>query len=135
MSDTSYAPGTGNSPLLGGETDLYNAIHQKCGAAFLSGSVQAAGGTSNGLINGGAAGILVNARTIAGALLSRSPVSSSYYSIFSGNGGRVCTFGRSDFVSRFGLALSFRVYTCLHNHGNGRPGIRTWSLNERSRVS
>ncbi|KAF9784519.1 hypothetical protein BJ322DRAFT_1064889 [Thelephora terrestris] len=70
MSDISYAPGIGNSPLMGGETDLYNAIQQKCGAAFLSGSVQAAGGISNGLINGGAAGISVNARTVAGALFA-----------------------------------------------------------------
>lgn len=70
MSSISYAPGTPNSPLMGGETDLYNAVQQKCGAPFLSGSVQAAGGISGGVLSGGAAGLLVNARTVAGAILA-----------------------------------------------------------------
>ncbi|KAF9646161.1 hypothetical protein BDM02DRAFT_3079663, partial [Thelephora ganbajun] len=41
-----YAPGIANSPLMSGETDLYKAVQEKCGAPFLSGSVQAAGGIS-----------------------------------------------------------------------------------------
>lgn len=69
MSDIPYAPGTGNSPLMSGESDLYTAVQQKCGAPFLSGSVQAAGGISDGLV-GGAAGLSVSARTVAGALFA-----------------------------------------------------------------
>jgi hypothetical protein len=64
-----YALGLSNSLLLGGEIDLYNAVQSKCGAPFLSGSVQAAGGLSNGLLGGssGAADLSVNPRTVAGA--------------------------------------------------------------------
>ena len=69
MSAIPYAPGIANSPLMGGETDLYNAVQQKCGAPFLSGSVQAAGGISNGLING-AADLSINTRTAAGAFFA-----------------------------------------------------------------
>jgi len=69
MSAIPYAPGIANSPLMSGETDLYNAVQQKCGAPFLSGSVQAAGGISNGLMNG-AADISVNTRTAASALFA-----------------------------------------------------------------
>jgi hypothetical protein len=69
MSAIPYAPGIANSPLMSGETDLYNAVQQKCGAPFLSGSVQAAGGISNGLMNG-AADLSVNTRTAAGALFA-----------------------------------------------------------------
>lgn len=68
-SSLSYAPGLSNSPLLGGQTDLYNAVQQKCGAPFLSGSVQAAGGIAGGLM-GGAADISVNTHTVAGAFLA-----------------------------------------------------------------
>jgi len=70
MSSIPYALGISNSPLMGGETDLYNAVQQKCGAPFLSGSVQAAGGIAGGILNGGAAGISVNIRTTAGALFA-----------------------------------------------------------------
>jgi len=63
-----YAPGIANSPLLGGETDLYKAVQEKCGAPFLSGSVQAAGGISGGILDNGAADLSVNTRTVAGAL-------------------------------------------------------------------
>lgn len=67
MSAIPYAVGLASSPLMSGEPDLYSAVQQKCGAPFLSGSVQAAGGISNGLVNG-AADLSVNTRTIAGAL-------------------------------------------------------------------
>ena len=70
MSSIPYAPGISNSPLMGGETDLYNAVQQKCGAPFLSGSVQAAGGISGNILGGGAAGLSVNTRTVAGALFA-----------------------------------------------------------------
>jgi len=49
-----YAPGIGNSPLLAGQVPLYNNITSKCGASFLSGAVQAAGGLSSGLVSGAA---------------------------------------------------------------------------------
>ena len=68
ISDISYAPGISNSPLMGGETDLYNAVQEKCGAPFLSGSVQAAGGISSGIVGNGAADLSVNTRAVAGAL-------------------------------------------------------------------
>jgi len=63
-----YAPGIGNSPLMGGETELYKAVQEKCGAPFLSGSVQAAGGISGGILDNGAADLSVNSRTVASAL-------------------------------------------------------------------
>lgn len=69
MSSIPYAPGIQNSPTMGGETDLYNAVQQKCGAPFLSGSVQAAGGISGNILNG-AAGLSVHTRTVAGALFA-----------------------------------------------------------------
>jgi len=47
-----YGPTIANSSLLGGQADLYNAITQKCGASFMSGAVQAAGGISKGLLSG-----------------------------------------------------------------------------------
>lgn len=61
-----YALGLSNSLILGGVIDLYNAVQSKCGSPFLSGSVQAAGGISNGVLNG-AADLSVNPRTVAGA--------------------------------------------------------------------
>lgn len=63
-----YAPGIANSPLMSGETDLYTAVQEKCGAPFLSGSVQAAGGISGNILGGGAAALSVDTRTVAGAL-------------------------------------------------------------------
>jgi len=62
-----YAPGITNSPLMGGETALYTAVQEKCGAAFLSGSVQAAGGISGGIMDSGAASLSVDTRTVASA--------------------------------------------------------------------
>jgi hypothetical protein len=43
-----YGPGPSNSVLFPGMTTLYNAITQKCGASFLSGQAQAAGGLATG---------------------------------------------------------------------------------------
>jgi len=63
-----YAPGVANSPLMGGESELYKAVQEKCGAPFLSGSVQAAGGISGGILGNGAADLSVNTRTVAGTL-------------------------------------------------------------------
>jgi len=63
-----YAPGIANSPLMSGETDLYKAVQEKCGAPFLSGSVQAAGGISGNILGGGAATLSVDTRTVVGAL-------------------------------------------------------------------
>jgi len=65
-----YAPGIANSPLMGGETALYQAVQEKCGAPFLSGSVQAAGGISSGVVGSGAADHSVNTRTVAGAFFA-----------------------------------------------------------------
>lgn len=68
MSSVSYAPGTANSPLLSGEIELYKAVQEKCGAPFLSDSVQAAGGISGGILGNDAADLSVNTRAVAGAL-------------------------------------------------------------------
>lgn len=67
ISSLPYAPGIANSPLMGGEPELYKAVQEKCGAPFLSGSVQAAGGISGGILDNGAADLSVNTRTVAGA--------------------------------------------------------------------
>jgi len=48
-SDVPYAPGLTNSPMLSGQNDLVGAIQSKCGANFLSGALQAAGGIKSGL--------------------------------------------------------------------------------------
>lgn len=48
LSEMPYAPGIQHSVLLAGEPDLYSAIDQKCGASFLGGAVQAAGGLATG---------------------------------------------------------------------------------------
>jgi len=63
-----YAPGIANSALMGGESDLYQAVQEKCGAPFLSGSVQAAGGISGGVLGNGAVDLSVSVRTVAGTL-------------------------------------------------------------------
>ncbi|KAH8108370.1 hypothetical protein DFH11DRAFT_1822313 [Phellopilus nigrolimitatus] len=49
-----YAPGLSNSPILGGQPALYSAVNSTCGANFMNGAVQAAGGISDGLISGAA---------------------------------------------------------------------------------
>jgi hypothetical protein len=43
-----YCPGISNSVLFGGEPALYEAINEKCGAPFLGGAAQAAGGLATG---------------------------------------------------------------------------------------
>ena len=43
-----YGLGPSNSVLFPGMTALYDAINQKCGASFLGGQVQAAGGLATG---------------------------------------------------------------------------------------
>ncbi len=53
-SDVLYAPGLSASSLLGGQTELVGAIQQKCGANFLNGAVQAAGGIKSGELSSGA---------------------------------------------------------------------------------
>ncbi|KAI5992389.1 hypothetical protein EDD15DRAFT_2368101 [Pisolithus albus] len=53
-SNTPYAPGLNNSVIMGGQTALYNSIQSTCGANFLSGAVQAAGGISSGIMSGDA---------------------------------------------------------------------------------
>ena len=55
---------------MGGEPDLYSAVQSKCGAAFLSGSVQAAGGIAGGILDSGAVDLSVNARTVACAFFA-----------------------------------------------------------------
>lgn len=54
-SDTLYSPGISNSEMLGGQTPLVSAIEKQCGANFLSGAVQAAGGIQSGFGSSGAA--------------------------------------------------------------------------------
>jgi hypothetical protein len=49
-----YAPGLGNSPLMGGQSDLYNAVNSKCGKSFFGGAAQAAGGITSGLLGSAA---------------------------------------------------------------------------------
>jgi hypothetical protein len=50
-----YGPGLSNSPLMGGQSDLYNAINNTCGKSFFGGAVQAAGGISGGALSPSAA--------------------------------------------------------------------------------
>jgi hypothetical protein len=50
-----YGPGLSNSPLLGGQSDLYDAVNNTCGKSFFGGAVQAAGGISGGLVGSNAA--------------------------------------------------------------------------------
>lgn len=48
-----FAPGLSQSPLLSGQTNLYNAIVNGCGDNFLQSSLEAAGGiSSNSLLSG-----------------------------------------------------------------------------------
>lgn len=56
-SDVLYAPGLSQSELLGGQNELVGAIQQKCGANFLNGAVQAAGGIKSGQFSGAVKGV------------------------------------------------------------------------------
>ena len=51
-----YALGIAQSPMLGGQSDLYNAVTSTCGSSFMTGSVSAAGGLSGGIVNTGSNG-------------------------------------------------------------------------------
>lgn len=53
-SDMPYAPGLANSPMLSNQNTLVSAIQSKCGANFLNGAVQAAGGIQTGPLLGAA---------------------------------------------------------------------------------
>jgi len=48
LSTIPYGPGISSSVLFGGEPALYDAVNQKCGASFLGGAAQAAGGLATG---------------------------------------------------------------------------------------
>ena len=58
-----YAPGLGHGPLMSGQTQLYLAVQNTCGATFLSGAVQAAGGLSGGIMKGAAINVAANYNT------------------------------------------------------------------------
>lgn len=47
-----YALGLDNSPLLGGQNALYDAVESTCGSGFLGGTVNAAGGLSGSVVSG-----------------------------------------------------------------------------------
>jgi hypothetical protein len=49
-----YGPGMAQSIILAGQQSLYNAVTNTCGATFLSGVVQAAGGLAGGTLSSGA---------------------------------------------------------------------------------
>jgi hypothetical protein len=61
-----YAASLANSPILGGQQDLYNAVSSQCGADFVTGSVQAVGSLSGGL--GGSTSAALAGREVNGAL-------------------------------------------------------------------
>jgi hypothetical protein len=48
LSSLPYAPSISKSMLFPSEPELYTAINQKCGASFLGGAAQAAGGLATG---------------------------------------------------------------------------------------
>lgn len=55
QSDCPYAAGLSNSPSMNNQQKLLNTINSQCGANFLNGAVQAAGGiSSNGPLDSGA---------------------------------------------------------------------------------
>lgn len=64
-SDAVYSPGLSNSQMLGGQTVLVGAIEQQCGANFLNGAVQAAGGIKSGGFTSGAAQDRVSGAVVA----------------------------------------------------------------------
>jgi hypothetical protein len=62
-SSVPYAPGLPNSPILNGQPKLYEAIQNTCGKSFMNDNVQAAGGLSSGVLQGGAS------RVVAGDII------------------------------------------------------------------
>lgn len=75
-SDAPYGPGISQSPLLSSQSALYSAVESVCPSNFLSGGVQAAGGSlSSGLlgsssgasrVTSGAAGVVVVGAAVLG---------------------------------------------------------------------
>lgn len=65
MSNYPYAPGINNSLILENEPELYDSIESTCGANFLSGAVQAAGGLSSGIMSSDALQVLSRDVTVA----------------------------------------------------------------------
>jgi hypothetical protein len=63
-----YAPGIAKSPLMSGQTALYQGVTSACGPSFLSGSVQAAGGISGGIVSSGALDVVASFKTVSAAL-------------------------------------------------------------------
>lgn len=51
-SSVPYAPGLKQSPLMGGQSDLYQGVLGTCGKNFFNSGVQAAGGLSGGVLGG-----------------------------------------------------------------------------------
>lgn len=64
-SDSVYSPGLSNSQMLGGQTVLVGAIEKQCGANFLNGAVQAAGGIKSGGFTSGATQDRVSGAVVA----------------------------------------------------------------------
>jgi hypothetical protein len=64
-SDSVYSPGLSNSEMLNGQTVLVGAIEKQCGANFLNGAVQAAGGIKSGGLGSGAAQDRVSGAVVA----------------------------------------------------------------------
>lgn len=64
-----YGPGLASSPILSGQSALLNAVNSTCGASFMGGAVQAAGGLGSGLL-GGAMSITPDALTSFGTVLA-----------------------------------------------------------------
>jgi hypothetical protein len=63
-----YACGLSNSPLMSGQTALYQAVQNLCGASFLSGSVQAAGSISGSVVSNGASDVAVSFKALGATL-------------------------------------------------------------------
>jgi len=61
-----YGPGFANSPLLGGQSDLYNHISSTCGKTFLGGAVQAAGSISSSSVGGTSAALRSASHSFSG---------------------------------------------------------------------
>jgi len=51
-SSVPYAPGLKQSPLMSGQSELYQGVLSKCGKNFFNSGVQAAGGISGGVLGG-----------------------------------------------------------------------------------
>jgi len=65
-SNVLYTPGLPQSQILKGQTELYTAVQGTCGANFMSGAVQAAGGLSGGTFSSGALAVGADLQKIVG---------------------------------------------------------------------